>query len=45
MEKRSAMTEVPSSRFHVDGFYEPDEKRTGIVGELESAVVFVNDIQ
>ena len=44
MEKRSAVTEVPSIPSNVDGFYEPDEKRTGMVRELESAVVFVSDI-
>ena len=31
MEKRSAMTEVPSDRFDVQGFYEAGEHRTGMV--------------
>ena len=43
MEKRSAMTEVPGHRFNVGSFYEPGEKRTGMVGELLIAVVSTTD--
>ena len=39
VEKRSAMTEVPGHRFNVGKFYEPGEKRTGMVGEILIAVV------
>ena len=31
VEKRSARTEVPSSRFNVDAFYHPDADRYGTV--------------
>ena len=39
IEKRSAMTEVPSNRFNVGNFYELGEKRPGMVGELLIAVM------
>ena len=33
-EGRSAMTEVPSDRFNINGFYHPDASRTDTVGDL-----------
>lgn len=31
MEKRSAMTDIPSDRFNVNAFHEPGERKKGVV--------------
>ena len=41
MEKRSAMTTVPSDRFNANAFYHLGEKRTGVVRQLPSCSVII----